>query len=195
MSFPRVWFSTSLPNYTITPTIPRMLTALLVTGATSGIGRAAAELALSRQERVVATGRNLEPIQDLQSQYSPSQLLLLKLNVMSKQNIVEAFAKAKDAFGRVDVVLNNAAIACFGEVEGTSQDMARTIFEINFWGAANVAREAVRFFRDENPAGAGGTLLNMSSYGAMIGAGGVGYYCAAKSGKFYGKACINRCTH
>ena len=108
------------------------------------------------------------------------------------EDILNAFVEAKRTFGRVDVVLNNAAIGCFGEVEGTPHDLARRIFDTNFWGAANVSREAVRFFREENPPGVGGRLLNLSSYVGLVALGGTGYYCAAKAGKPAACNCIPR---
>jgi NAD(P)-dependent dehydrogenase (short-subunit alcohol dehydrogenase family) len=155
----------------------------IVTGSTSGIGKTTTELALSRGDKVVATARNPSALDYLKTQYPLSQLLVVRADVTSLDDILKAFAQAKNAFGRVDVVLNNAAIGCFGEVEGTPQDVARRIFETNFWGAANVTREAVRFFREENPPGAGGRLLNLSSYVGLVAVGGAGYYCAAKAGK------------
>lgn len=109
-------------------------------------------------------------------------MLVLTLDVTSAPDISVAFQEAKAAFGRVDVVFNNAAVAVFGEVEGTPDDVARRVFEVNFWGGANVAREAVRFFREENPAGVGGRLLSVSSYVGLVPFGGCGYYSAAKAG-------------
>ena len=89
---------------------------------------------------------------------------------------------AKEAFGRVDVVLNNAGVSLGAEIEGTPEELARKMFETNFWGAANVSREAVRFFRDENPKGEGGRLLTIGSYAGMAPFGGLGYYSATKAG-------------
>ena len=142
------------------------------------------ELVLARGDKVVATGRNVAPLSALQSQYPSSQLLVLPLDVTQSSAIASTFADAKRVFGRVDVVFNNAAIGVFAEVEGTTDDVARTMFEINFFGAANVSREAVRFFREENRSGAGGRLLNVSSYVALVAIGGIGYYCASKAGKY-----------
>ena len=76
------------------------------------------------------------------------RLLVLKLDVTKQQDIIDAFQKAKEVFGRVDVVFNNAAYGVLAEVEGTPDDAARAVFDVDFWGAANVSREAVRFFRE-----------------------------------------------
>lgn len=70
-----------------------------------------------------------------------------------------------------------------GEVEGTPIDEARALFDLNFWGATNVAREAVRFFREENKP-SGGFLINVSSIASLTIVGGVGFYGATKFGEY-----------
>ena len=83
-------------------------------------------------------------------------------------------------------LLHNAGIGPFGEVEGTLDTTARKILETNFWGTLRVTREAVRFFRDENPVGLGGKLLQMSSFLGLTGSGasGAGFYVASKFGEW-----------
>lgn len=141
------------------------------------------ELALSKGERVVVTLRKPADVETLQAKYSPSQLLVVRLDVTNPGEILSTFREAKRAFGRVDVVFNNAGMGLFGEVEGTPEATARNIFETNFWGAANVSREAVRFFREENPQGVGGRLLTVSSYAGTAPLPGAGYYSASKAGE------------
>ena len=85
----------------------------------------------------------------------------------------------KEAFGRCDVVYNNAAFAILSEIEGTPEEMARQIFEVDFWGATNVSLEAIKFFRDVNPAGKGGKLLNVSSMAGTTAVPALGFYSAA----------------
>ncbi|RDX48767.1 NAD-P-binding protein [Lentinus brumalis] len=138
MPDPRVWF---------------------ITGASTGLGRALAELILEKDEVVVATVRSPAVLEDL----SP-----------------HAFSRAKAAFGRIDVVVNNAGVAELGEVELVDEAKARAVLETNFWGALNVTKEAIRFFRDDNPPGAGGRLLQMSSYLGITGLAGAGFYVSSK---------------
>ena len=109
-------------------------------------------------------------------------VVVAKLDVTKPEEIEAAFTAAKDAFGRVDVVFNNAGIALLSEIEGTPDDAARGVFETNFWGAANVSREAVKFFREVNPAGVGGRLLQFSSVSGLQGLAAVAYYTASKFG-------------
>lgn len=127
----------------------------------------------------MATLRNPSVLDDLTQKYGSAQLLVVKLDVVQSSEIVSAFAQAKKAFGRVDVVFSNAGYGVFGEIEGSIEKEAREMFEVNFWGAGNVNREAVRFFRDENPAGAGGMLLVTSSMVGAAAAPVLGYYSAS----------------
>ena len=87
------------------------------------------------------------------------------------------FAQAIEKFGRIDIVYNNAGYAALGEIEGTTDDVARAMFEVNFWGSTNVAREAVRIFRDVNTP-QGGRLIQASSGNGIQGRPAVGYYGA-----------------
>ncbi|PIL34926.1 hypothetical protein GSI_02713 [Ganoderma sinense ZZ0214-1] len=166
MSSPRVWF---------------------ITGASTGFGRALAELVLRKGEIAVATARSPESLSPLTAEYPPERLLVLKLDVTQPQDVLAAFARAKDAFGRIDVVVNNAAVAVMGEIEAQAAHRdgleeggpVRGMFETNFWGAARVTSEAVRFFREVNDP-VGGRVLQISSITGLIGGPGLGYYTASK---------------
>ncbi|KAH8833396.1 hypothetical protein DL96DRAFT_1585962 [Flagelloscypha sp. PMI_526] len=152
----------------------------LVTGTSSGIGRAVVEHALSIGQMVVATARNPDTLDDLKSIYPATHLLTLKLDVTSKSDIKAAFATAIEHFGRIDVVYSNSGQGgVFGELESVEDDAARGIFDVNLWGAANVALEAVRVFRDVNRP-AGGRLLVASSTAGVGNVAGFGYYGSSK---------------
>ncbi|KAH9938704.1 uncharacterized protein B0H18DRAFT_23650 [Fomitopsis serialis] len=150
-----------------------------ITGSSTGFGRATTEVALQKGDIVVATLRKPEVLADLTKQYGPDKLLVVKLDVTQPQDIKDAFAAGVKQFGRIDVVLNNAGYGLLAEVEGTPDDVARALFEVNFWGAANVTREAVRVFREVNKP-VGGRLLQMSSIAGIGSATTLGYYGAAK---------------
>ncbi|GJE91660.1 SDR family oxidoreductase [Phanerochaete sordida] len=158
MSIPRVW---------------------LVTGSSSGFGLAICKRALAEGDNVVATLRTPSALDALAAQY-PENLLVAQVDVTRADEVAAAFRAAKARFGRVDVVFNNAGVSIAGEVESVPEEDARRVMDVNFWGAVHVSKEAVRFFREENPAGAGGLLLNVSSDGAHTSFPGVTYYQASK---------------
>ncbi|KAN0092903.1 hypothetical protein V8E55_003687 [Tylopilus felleus] len=150
----------------------------LITGASSGFGRAVTEVVLGKGDIVVATLRKPSVLAPLTKRYPHSQLLLLTLDVTRPADISAAFAQTREVFGRLDVVFNNAGFALFGEVEGTPDADARAVFDVNFWGLVDVSREAVKFFREVNSPGKGGILLQNSSMMAFMGVPGVSFYCA-----------------
>ncbi|KAF8996907.1 NAD(P)-binding protein [Cyathus striatus] len=158
MSSPKVWF---------------------VTGASSGFGLSVINYVLEKDDIAVATLRKPEVLADLSTKYDTSRLLILELDVTKPDEITAAFATAHVQFGRIDIVYSNAGHPAKAEIEGTPDEVAREMFEVNFWGAANVGREAIRVFRDVNKP-AGGRLLQASSMAGLIGMHTFGYYCASK---------------
>ncbi|KAH7920261.1 NAD(P)-binding protein [Leucogyrophana mollusca] len=149
-----------------------------ITGASSGFGLSMAELVLARGDIAVATARIVESLSSLASS-ACAALLVLQLDVTKQDQVASAFAHAKQAFGRIDFVYNNAGQSIIGEVECVPDRVARDLFEVNFWGAVNVSKEAVRFFREENPR-RGGTLLQVSSQSGMEGSACEAHYSASK---------------
>ena len=128
--------------------------------------------------KVVATLRKPEVLSDLTARYPPTQLLVVKVDVTSNADITTAFAKAEEVFGRIDVVFNNAGVCIAGEVESVDEADARDMFDVNFWGAASVTKEAVRFFREVNKP-MGGRLLQVSSRLGFVGQAVCGFYSAS----------------
>ncbi|KAI0032874.1 hypothetical protein K488DRAFT_85468 [Vararia minispora EC-137] len=132
-----------------------------VTGARSNFGLALIRALLASNRRVVATARNLSarPLP-----LAPSDsLLTLELDVLQPTQIDAAFKAALGKFGRVDVVVNKTGAPLMGEVEAVSDELARHVFETQFWGPLAVTKAAVKVFRESNPPGAGGRILNITS--------------------------------
>lgn len=151
--------------------------SITVTGTSVGLGRAAVLHLLEKGDKVIATLRKPEALADVSAKYPTDQLLVVKLDVTSASDIQAAFAKGIEHFGRIDVVYNNAGYGSLAEVEGTPDAVARGVFEVNFWGSANVSREAIRVFRDVNKP-AGGRLIQASSMAGAQAMPGIGYYSA-----------------
>ena len=143
------------------------------------------EIVLEKGDIAIATARRPEVLSDLVAKYYADRLQVIKLDVSKPQEVVDAFAAAKEKFGRIDVVANNAAYGTLGEVEATTDADARRLFETNFWGAVIVSREAVKFFREVNPAGVGGRLLQVSSVAGLQGLAAMAFYAASKFGMFW----------
>jgi NAD(P)-dependent dehydrogenase (short-subunit alcohol dehydrogenase family) len=169
-----VWFSESTGQIS---SVSCRLIQRTVTGASSGLGRAVTELVLQEGHNVVATLRQPSMLDHLSAQYGCSRLVVLQLDVSIKADVAAAFARARVAFGRIDVVYSNAGYTIIGEVEESPDELARPLFDTNFWGAVYVAQEALRFFRDANPT-PGGRLLQVSSFLGHACIPSAAFYCA-----------------
>ncbi|KAH9894798.1 NAD(P)-binding protein [Cubamyces lactineus] len=154
-----------------------------ITGTSTGFGRALAEVVLAKGEAVVATARTPSVLAELAVQYPSDRLLILRLDVTQPSQVADAFEKAREAFGRIDVVMNNAGFGHGGEFESVDDATGRAIMDTNFWGTVSVTREALRFFREVNPKGHGGRLLQTSSVMGVVGGPGGAFYVASKFGK------------
>src|SRR5919197_3406631 len=130
----------------------------LITGASSGLGRALAEAVLERGGRVVATARKHERLADLSARHG-DRAVAMPLDVADAEQTRAAIAAAVDAFGRIDVVVNNAGYGLFGALEELSDDELRREFETNVFGALNVMRAALPQLRRQRS----GHIVQISS--------------------------------
>jgi len=151
----------------------------LITGCSSGLGQHLSKLLeQSNKYRVVATARRISALSYLPDN-SPN-VLKLELDVTSKDSVAAAVAAAVEKFGRIDVLVNNAGYGLMGDAEGTSDAEARAIMDTNFWGSVDMTKAVLSVFRDVNPAGDGGVVVQVSSMGGFIGFPGSAYYHASK---------------
>lgn len=158
---------------------------IIVTGASSGFGYEVTRYALSRRDKVVVTTRNpSSPLLVSLSQTYPSpQLTLLEKNITDVKDIQRAFSRIQEIHGKLDVVFSNAGYTLLAEVEGTPEEEARKLFEANFWASVRVMQEAVKFFREVNPKGVGGKIIQNSSASGMYCFPAQGIYSASKHGE------------
>jgi NAD(P)-dependent dehydrogenase (short-subunit alcohol dehydrogenase family) len=147
-----------------------------ITGSSRGFGLALTEAALAAGDRVVATARRPEVLNDLVQRHS-ADLLALPLDVTDSRAAQGAVRAAVDRFGRLDVVVNNAGYANVAPIEtGDDQDF-RAQFETNFWGVYNVTKAAIGPLRRQG----GGLIVQFSSIGGRVGGSpGIASYQAAK---------------
>jgi len=147
----------------------------LVTGCSTGFGRALAELLLKRGEQVVVTARNPATLQVLVASHA-ERALALKLDVTKADDIASAFADARARFGPIDVLVNNAGYGAVGTVEETSIDVARDMMETNFFGTLAMIRTVLPEMRQRRS----GQIVNIGSVAGSIGFPVLGYYSASK---------------
>src|SRR5580692_3074987 len=110
-----------------------MAKTILITGASRGFGKLWAEALLQRGDKVVATARDLSALDDLVSRYRDN-ILALQLNVNERDADFAAIQRAKDHFGGIDVLINNAGYGLFGAIEEMTEKEARDQMETNFFG-------------------------------------------------------------
>ncbi|MDQ1066266.1 SDR family oxidoreductase [Streptomyces canus] len=146
-----------------------------ITGASRGFGRIWAEAALSRGDRVAATARRPESLEPLVDAYGDS-VLPLALDVTDRAAAFAAVQRAADAFGRLDVVVNNAGYGLFGMVEETTEEQARAQLDTNVLGPLWVTQAALPLLRAQR----GGHILQVSSIGGLAAFPSLGLYNASK---------------
>ena len=148
-----------------------------VTGAGRGLGRAIARAALERGDRVAATSRRLEDVADLSAVFGEN-VLPLGLDVRDRTQATPAIAAARDRFGRLDLVVNNAARALTGAVEEPPEHEVRDCIDTNLLGPLWVTQAALPVLRGQG----GGHVIQISSGGGVISWPMNGIYQATKWG-------------
>ena len=155
--------------------MPRTDRVWLITGASSGFGRALAKAVIARGERVVAAARRREALAELAS-IDEARILALPLDVTDASARKAAVSAALDRFGRIDVLANIAGRGSLGAVEEFAPEQLRAQMEVNFFAAAELCREVLPSMRQQRE----GHILNLTSIGGLISIGGFGAYCASK---------------
>ena len=150
---------------------------LLITGTSTGIGRAAAVAAARAGHTVVATMRDLAKRAPLDAAARDAGVTLdvQSLDVTSPASIEECFAHIRSVHGRLDALLNNAGAGHVGTIEDESVQAVRDVMEVNFFGVVAVTKAALPLLRES-----GGRLLTVSSVGGVVGQPFNEAYCAAK---------------
>ena len=149
--------------------------AWLITGCSSGLGRALAMRVLEHGHRAVVTARNVASIADIVAPW-PHSSLALALDVTDPAQVARGVAASCERFGRVDVLVNNAGYGYLAAVEVGEDEEIRALFEANFFGLAALIRAVLPGMRERR----GGHIVNITSIGGMLGNPGSGYYNATK---------------
>ncbi|WP_409332082.1 SDR family oxidoreductase [Trujillonella humicola] len=146
-----------------------------ITGASRGFGREWAAAALERGDRVAATARDVATLGDLVQRHGDA-VLPIELDVADRAADIAAVRRAHDAFGRLDVVVNNAGYGQFGMVEEVSEAEARAQLDVNLFGALWISQAALPLMRAQGS----GHILQVSSIGGIVALPSVGIYNASK---------------
>ncbi|WP_216848880.1 oxidoreductase [Pedobacter sp. L105] len=147
----------------------------LITGCSSGLGRAFAEAVLKQGYNAVITARKKDDLKELGEKY-PDSSLALSLDITDETQILSVVKLAEEKFGSIDVLLNNAGYGYRGAVEEGDDADTRTLFDTMFFGTVSVIKAVLPGMRAKKT----GTILNLSSIGGRFAAPGSGYYSAAK---------------
>ena len=147
----------------------------LVTGSASGLGHHIAEAALASGRRLVATARDPRRLNDLVEKYG-DQIRTVALDVVDEQAAKAAVQVAVEAFGRLDVVVNNAGYGDVAPFEQLSSKRFKAVIDTNFYGVVNVTRAALPIMRKLKS----GCILQISSVGGRLALPGSAAYHAAK---------------
>jgi len=146
----------------------------LITGCSKGLGRALAAVLIARRENVIATARQPGTLSDLVSGHENARAV--KLDVTRPEDITSAVNAAHEAFGPIDVLVNNAGYGYIAAIEEAEEAAYRQMFETNLFGLIALTRAVLPEMRERRS----GHIVNISSVGGLVGNPGSGFYAATK---------------
>jgi len=146
-----------------------------LTGSSRGLGRQIAEAALAAGHQLIATARQPDSLADLVDRYG-TQILPVALDVTDPAGAATAVAAGTNAFGHLDVVVNNAGYANLAAVEDISLADFRAQIDANLFGVVNVTKAALPVLREQGS----GRVIQVSSIGGRLATAGLSAYQTAK---------------
>ena len=153
-----------------------MTATWLITGCSTGLGRALAEAVLAHGDNVVVTARDVTSVQEIATA-RPDSALALALDVTDEAQVTAAVAAAQERFGAVDVLVNNAGYGYRAAVEEGEDDAVHQLFDTHVFGTVRLIKAVLPGMRARRS----GTIVNLSSIGARVSPEGSGYYAAVKA--------------
>ena len=147
----------------------------VITGISSGLGKALAEAVIENGDYVVGTMRQQEQIDEFNKEYNGRASAIL-LDVTHFNTIEDSIGQILQKHGRIDVLVNNAGVGFAGGVEESSMDEVRKVFEANFFGALKMTQSVLPAMRDQRK----GHIVQILSHGGVKAFAGFGIYNASK---------------
>jgi short-subunit dehydrogenase len=151
---------------------------VIVTGASSGIGRETAREFARRRAHVVLASRSRDKLEALAAELAdlPGRRLVVPTDVTDRLAVEALVRRTMEEFDGVDVLVNNAGVGLFAPIAGGSLDNMRHLFDVNFWGAIHCIQAAVPYMRRQGR----GHIVNVSSVAGKVAVPYLGAYSATK---------------
>ncbi|AUI71940.1 SDR family oxidoreductase [Companilactobacillus alimentarius] len=148
----------------------------LITGTSSGFGKELAQVVASKKDtNLVAAARKMSDL-DYLDQYDSSRIEKVIIDVTDQSEIKAGVSTAKEKFGTIDVLVNNAGLGYFSTIEESNMDQVRYMFEVNVFGLANMTKAVLPIMRAQKS----GVIVNLSSALALTTLPTMGFYSATK---------------
>lgn len=148
---------------------------VVITGASSGIGKALAEKYSSKGWRLVLGARRIEKLTELETSLPETEILSIKTDVSVEADCKNLIESAIQKFGRIDVLINNAGISMRASFEDVELDVLRKLMDVNYWGTVYCTKFALPHLLKQK-----GSLVGVISVGGYVGLPGRTGYSASK---------------
>ncbi len=148
---------------------------VVITGASSGIGKALAEKYAAEGWSLVLGARRIDRLQELQNKLTGSEVLAIKTDVTQEADCQNLIEKGVEKFGRIDVLINNAGISMRALFNETDLEVMRRVMDVNYWGTVHCTKYALPWLLKVK-----GSLVGVISVGGYIGLPGRTGYSASK---------------
>lgn len=148
---------------------------VVITGASSGIGKSLAELYVSKGWHLVLAARRIERLLEFEKEHPDAKILSVKTDVSIEADCSNLIEKAIEEFGRIDVLINNAGISMRATFDQVELDVLQKLMDVNFWGTVFCSKFAIPHLVKQK-----GSLVGVISVGGYIGLPGRTGYSASK---------------
>ena len=148
---------------------------VVITGASSGIGKALAEKYAKEGHSLVLAARRIERLEVLKNKLSNVEVLTVKTDVSKEEDCKQLIEKAIERFGKIDILINNAGISMRALLENVETEVLRRVMDVNYWGTVYCTKYALPHLLEQK-----GSVVGVISTGGYIGLPGRTGYSSSK---------------